>query len=540
MLSIVYVRVSTEMQEKKGYSIPEQTETGKNKAISLGAKENEILIFVDTESGEFLNRTEFQKAIDVVEKNNVDYFICLDPDRFSRKTVNALIAHEVIEKQGTEIIYCNNEYDKSPEGRLFLQMKMIIAEYEKEKIKARTMMGKLGKAKRKLLTHNPNLYGYDYDPISDLLIINEEEAKIIMMMIRWVLDEKTTGLNKIANRLNSMGILPPRGKKVDKKIYGTSYIKEEGKWSKATVGRILRNYTYTGTLFIQTVDAQGVKFNKFRKEEDKIKRKEKPREEWIAVQVPIIVPVEIWEEVQINLQERRNYKPGVAIENYLLSGLLYCGKCNSTLHGNRVKKKNSNEYYKYYVCTCKSPGIFGKEKCDLSNVNAELLDDNVWKLVKGWIINPKSIKEYINNDDNIDIILQEKDNLEKMITSLDEEKSKLDLLFMKGKISEKDYDKHEERIRKEVNDLKLRLSEITNEIDFKKIKDKTIDNLEEYVDRYRDNLDKINFEEKKKLINIFIYRINVLDKKKVDIKCNLPESWTDGTTLWEVVTNVQI
>jgi site-specific DNA recombinase len=209
MLSIVYVRVSTETQEKRGYSIPEQIEAGKNKAISLGAKENEILVFVDSESGEFLNRTEFQKAIDTVENSNVDYFICLDPDRFSRKTVNALIAHEKIEKQGTEIVYCNNEYDKSPEGRLFLQMKMIIAEYEKEKIKVRTMMGKLGKAKRKLLTHNPNLYGYDYDPINDLLIINEEEAKIIIMIIRWVLDEKTTGMNKIANRLNSMGVLPP-------------------------------------------------------------------------------------------------------------------------------------------------------------------------------------------------------------------------------------------------------------------------------------------------------------------------------------------
>jgi len=539
MLSIVYVRVSTETQEKRGYSIPEQIEAGKNKAISLGAKENEILVFVDSESGEFLNRTEFQKAIDTVENSNVDYFICLDPDRFSRKTVNALIAHEKIEKQGTEIVYCNNEYDKSPEGRLFLQMKMIIAEYEKEKIKVRTMMGKLGKAKRKLLTHNPNLYGYDYDPINDLLIINEEEAKIIIMIIRWVLDEKTTGMNKIANRLNSMGVLPPRGKKVDKKIYGTSYIKEEGKWAKASISRMLKNYTYTGTLFIQTVDTQGIKFNKFRKEEDKIKRKEKPREEWIAVQVPTIVPVEIWEEVQENLLERRNYKPGIAKEEYLLSGLLHCDKCKSTLHGNRVKKRNGNDHYKYYVCTCKSPGVFGKEKCDLPNINGDILDSTIWSLVKNWIINPKSIKEHISNNDNIDIIIREKDSLEKSITSLNEEKSKLDLLFMKSKINEKNYDKHEERIRKEINDLKLRLNEIASEIDFKKVRNKDVDNLEEYVNQYRDNLDMASFEEKKKLVNMFIYKISVLDKKKIDIKCNLPESWTKETTLWRVVTNVQ-
>lgn len=536
---IAYIRVSTEQQEKLGYSLPEQIEACTNKAISLGAKENEILIFTDSETGEFLNRTEFQKAIEVVENNNVEYFICLDPDRFSRKAVNALIAHEIIEKQGTEIVYCNNDYDKTPEGKLFLQMKMIIAEYEKEKIKIRTMMGKLGKAKRKLLTHNPNLYGYNYDSIKDVLIINEEEAKVIKMVVRWVLDEKTTGLNKIANRLNTMVILPPRGKKVDKKIYGVSYIKEEGKWSRATISRILKNYTYTGTLFIQTVDTQGVKFNKFRNEEDKIKRKEKPREEWIAIEVPEIIPVVIWEEVQENLQERKDYKPGISIENYLLSGLLQCEKCNSTLHGNRVKKKNGNGHYKYYVCTSKSPGVFGKDRCSLPHINGEILENAIWDVVKNWVINPSSIKEFINkNKINIDSIIAEKNNLEKNITSLNEEKNKLDLLFMKNKIDEENYDKHENRIRNELNELKIRLGEIEKEIDFKRISQNNVDNIENYISKYKGNLDEISLDEKKEIINIFVYKVIVSDKENIEIKCHLPKSWTDVTTLWRVVTSV--
>ena len=543
-LCIVYVRVST-IEQKKGYSIPEQIESGKRKAYELGAKsDDEIFVFVDSESGEFLNRTEFTKALDLVENEEISYFICYDPDRFSRKTVNALIAHEMIEKHGTEIVYVNSSYEKTPEGRLFLQMKMIIAEYEKEKIKTRTMVGKLGKAKRKLLTHNPNLYGYDYDPITDTLSINEEEKKIILLMINWIFEDKNVGYHTIARRLNNMpNVLPPRGKLVNKKENnGNAYNREEGIWYKATVKRILCNYTYTGTLFIQTVDTQGVKHNKFRSPDEKVKRVMKPREEWIGIQIPEIIPIEVWEQLQGKLIERRNLKPGLAIENYLLRGLLRCGKCGNTLHGNRVKKKNGEGYHKYYVCTAKSPGIKGQLKCELPAINADKLEESVWNKIKGWILNPQTLEDIITNDKNNELLFKEKNHLGIKVKELNEEKDRLDLLFMKGKITEEKYDKLEGENKNTKIELLSRLKEIELELNNKDLNLQDLVQLRETLKEYQNDIDDLKYEVKQKLINGYVKTITIHSKNNKDniITGKIPKKdWTKVTSLWGDDTTVQ-
>jgi len=543
-LCIVYVRVST-IEQKKGYSIPEQIESGKRKAYELGAKsDDEIFVFVDSESGEFLNRTEFTKALDLVENEEISYFICYDPDRFSRKTVNALIAHEMIEKHGTEIIYVNSSYEKTPEGRLFLQMKMIIAEYEKEKIKTRTMVGKLGKAKRKLLTHNPNLYGYDYDPITDTLSINEEEKKIILLMVDWIFEDKNVGYHTIARRLNNMpNVLPPRGKLVNKKENnGNAYNREEGIWYKATVKRILCNYTYTGTLFIQTVDTQGVKHNKFRSPDEKVKRVMKPREEWIGIQIPEIIPIEVWEQLQGKLIERRNLKPGLAIENYLLRGLLRCGKCGNTLHGNRVKKKNGEGYHKYYVCTAKSPGIKGQLKCELPAINADKLEESVWNKIKGWILNPQTLEDIITNDKNNELLFKEKNHLGIKVKELNEEKDRLDLLFMKGKITEEKYDKLEGENKNTKIELLSRLKEIELELNNKDLNLQDLVQLRETLKEYQNDIDDLKYEVKQKLINGYVKTITIHSKNNKDniITGKIPKKdWTKVTSLWGDDTTVQ-
>ena len=542
-LYIAYIRVSTEFQEKKGFSIQEQTEACKRKAYDLGAKsDDEIIIFVDSESGEFLNRTQFSLSLELVENEEVSYYICYDPDRFSRKAVNALIAHEMIEKHGTEIVYVNSDYEKTPEGRLFLQMKMIISEYEKAKIKSRTMMGKLGKAKRKLLTHNPNLYGYDYDPITDTLSINEEEKKIILLMINWIFEDKNVGYHTIARRLNNMpNVLPPRGKLVNKKENnGEAYNREEGIWYKGTIKRILNNYTYTGTLFIQTVDTQGVKHNKFRSQDEKVKRTMKPREEWIGITIPEIVPIEIWEQLQSKLIERRNLKPGLAIENYLLRGLLRCNLCSNTLHGNRVKKKNGIDYHKYYVCTAKSPGIKGQPKCTLSAVNAKILEELVWNEVKGWVLNPETLENIITNDKNNELLFKEKKQLEIKIKELNEEKDRLDLLFMKGKIDEIKYDKFENENKNTKIELVTRLKQIELQLNNKNLNLKDFQQLKETLKEYQNDIDNITYEIKQKLINGFIKTITIGDKDDIRMEIRIPKKdWNKVTSLWRDDTTVQ-
>jgi len=516
---IVYARVSTIGQKEHGYSLDEQVSICKQKAYELGARDAEISIYMDSETGQYLNREGLSKLIEQIQNEDVDYVILYDPDRLSRSLTTALVAIDIIEKNGVEIIFINSEYSKTPEGRMFFQIRAVLAEFEKEKIKSRSMMGKLGKAKKKLLTHNPGLYGYNYDPINDILTINEEEAKIIKLMIRWIFEEDTIGMAKISDRLNEMSILPPRGKKVDKKEHGVSYIKEDGSWHKGSVKRILNNYSYTGTLFIQTVDTQGTKFNKYRKEEEKIKRKMKPQEQWIPIEIPNIIDIETWEKLQDKLIKRRNLKPGLSIEDYLLSGMLRCD-CGSTLHGNRVKKKNGNGHYKYYVCTAKSPGINGKEKCKMPNINADYLEDIVWEKIKGWVKNPDTFKKLIINKGNIEELISEKSILDKKIKEIESEKDRLDLLFMKGKITESKYDKLELSLKNQSKSLLERYNEINNELQTKNMQMDDINNLLNHHKNF-DNIDNFNFDEKRKVVSIFINKVIVFDKQKYKIVVNV-------------------
>ena len=523
---IVYARVSTSGQLEHGYSLNEQVSICKQKAYELGARDAEISIYMDSETGEFLNREGLSKLIEQIQNEDVDYVILYDPDRLSRSLTTALVAIDIIEKNGVEIIFINSNYSKTPEGRMFFQIRAVLAEFEKEKIKSRSMMGKLGKAKKKLLTHNPGMYGYDYDPINDVLIVNEEEAKIIKLMVKWIFEDDSIGMARIANRLNEMAILPPRGKKVNKKEHGAAYIKEEGLWHKASVKRILNNYSYTGTLFIQTVDTQGTKFNKYRKEEEKIKRIMKPKEDWIPIVIPKIIDIEIWDKLQEKLIKRRNLKPGISIENYLLSGMLRCD-CGSTLHGNRVKKKNGEGYHKYYVCTAKSPGITGKEKCKLPNINALYLENIIWDEIKEWIKNPETFKKLIISKDNIDELISENSILDKKIKEIESEKDRLDLLFMKGKIIEDKYDKLELELKNQSKSLLERFTEINNEIQTKNMRMEDIDNLLNHHKNF-DNIDDFNFEEKRKVVSIFVNKVIVYDKYNYNIIVNISSKKLDS------------
>jgi len=266
----------------------------------------------------------------------------------------------------------------------------------------------------------------------------------------------------------------------------------------------------------------------------------KPREEWIGITIPEIVPIEIWEQLQSKLIERRNLKPGLAIENYLLRGLLRCNLCSNTLHGNRVKKKNGIDYHKYYVCTAKSPGIKGQPKCTLSAVNAEILEELVWNEVKGWVLNPETLENIITNDKNNELLFKEKKQLEIKIKELNEEKDRLDLLFMKGKIDEIKYDKFENENKNTKIELVTRLKQIELQLNNKNLNLKDFQQLKETLKEYQNDIDNITYEIKQKLINGFIKTITIGDKDDIKMEIRIPKKdWNKVTSLWRDDTTVQ-
>lgn len=274
----MYTRVSTDEQAQKGYSLSAQLRVCSQRAYELGALI--VLHFADEGfSGGTLARPGLTAARDLVRQGGVGLFVCLDPDRLARNLTHQLILTEELESSGVRLDFINFEWKNTAEGRLFYSLRGAIAEYEREKIKERTRLGRFEKARRGILTHNPGTFGYTFDSEHDCLIVHPGEEPVV----RLIFDLFTVhflGYQQIADRLNSRNIASPRQKA----------------WTRSTVRRIVRNETYTGTLYVHRFQVSGTSGQR---------RSERPAEEWQPIKVPPLVTQETWSKAQLLAARQR-------------------------------------------------------------------------------------------------------------------------------------------------------------------------------------------------------------------------------------------
>jgi site-specific DNA recombinase len=438
MKALVYLRVSTEEQAEKGYSIQAQRTECVNKAIELGCSIEDIHIFGDEGiSGAILERPQLMAALNMLKKksNNISFFICYDSSRLSRNAAHQLIIVDEIKKREAQLIFIKNNYQDNAEGRFQLTVMAAVDEYERARLRLRTEMGKRVKASQHKLTHNPGLYGYDFDPRTDTLSINEEHAKNLRLMFELLIDE-LKGPSEIAEKLNEADIPSPRMKL----------------WNRVTVRRILTNPSYLGILYIRRYDTKDCHLNKYKKKGEKIKVKEKPRCEWIPIQIPRIIDNDIWEKAQNTLKKsKHSYKKNDSVD-FLLTPLLRCGVCGRVMNGKSIIK--SEGCYRYYICSGKYNDTKDK-KCGAVLVKADEIEMAVWKsiyesinlfIVKG-MDSENLIGSYIYNkeSDSKNIIIKKE--------KAKNENERIKVMFQKGYIDE-------EEMLKKLDELKKRLKKL--------------------------------------------------------------------------------
>lgn len=461
---IVYARVSTDEQARSGYSLTEQLRACRQRAEQV-ARGMPILEFTDDMSGEILERPGLQAALDLVEQGQVSHFICLDPDRLARRLMLQLIITERIEKHGCQLEFVQHDYQDTPEGRLFYQMRGAIAEYEKLKILERTARGARGKIEMGGLPHVIRLYGYRFVKGAGkvaaryALVPDENEARIVYTMMRWCAEEGIGPL-VIANRLNELGIPTKTGKK----------------WSHTQVRRILRNEVYaTGRLALRKKDHHGIAVARQLPPEERKRRgivlsaRKRPVEEWKYVQVDPIVPMELWQKVLETLDgfrvgERANNDP---TRVKMLTSLGKCGICGSTLHylcGRKIVC--SGRYRKYFKPAAESTD------CNLPAKPAAAVEEAVWEEVKSWILNPARWAEAVRVAEErlnagqaghlIDTagLVEEIAALEQQLADKKEEQHRIGVLFSRKLWPEETALAELDRIAKEIQALETRLAEL--------------------------------------------------------------------------------
>lgn len=497
----IYVRVSTTEQAVSGYSLDHQIESCIQKAGT-----NEVMRYIDDGySGEFLERPDLERMRKDVRDGLIDKVICYDPDRLARKLMNQLIIDEEFRRKGVEVIFVNGEYAASPEGRLFFSLRGAISEFEKAKIKERTMSGRKGKAKKGKIVKNDHVYGYDFDSVKSEMIINEKEAEVV----KFIFDAFTSptskfqGMNGIAKHLTETGVPTKKGGAV---------------WHRQVVRQILMNETYTGMKIQNRWNTEGLLANKYnRTGEDKVKITERPKDEWIYSPSPVIIEKEQFEHAQELLKQSRRRYTKKSENQYLLSGLLRCSSCGNTMTG-RVQN-NWGTKVRYYSDRKNTAGA-KNQGCGVS-VKSDEIEGHVWSNIEMLLNNPEKLIAFQEVAATTETF--EEKELKRLEQEIERTKKGRKRLITLITLSEEDLDLNE--IKDQIKDLQTKeknlqnqYTELQKEMEVEKKKTTNLDILKQAMDLYFVYKNKeMPFEIKQRIIATLVKEIRVHDKDTMEI-----------------------
>jgi site-specific DNA recombinase len=486
----IYARVSTEEQAKSGFSLQDQIRECRKKAGT-----NEVIEYVDEGiTGEFLDRPALIRLRQDVKNGIIERIICLDPDRLSRKLMNQLIVSEELEKRAS-LEFVNGEYQQTPEGKLFYQMRGAISEFEKAKITERFSRGRKEKARQGRVVRDYKVFGYTYNKELGQFEIDPYEAEIVRMIFKLFTDKlkNVQGINGIANYLTQLGIPTKRGAEV---------------WHRQVVRQILMNQAYIGEFYQNRWNTEGMMGNKFRDSVDKIPMRVRPATDWIVVQCPTIIDKDTFYYAQQLLNESRQRWSGTSKNEYLLSGLVRCGICGNTMTGR--KSKNWGKYVYEYTdlkntAGAKNPGCGIKMK-------AEDIDGYVWDTVQSWLNDVKDFQGF-DYEESQALSLEEAEVKRLQKTLEEKELGRKSFLkrLVDGKplgIDESDINELLIFSKKEIEEIKSKIEQLSYEIESNKSKKFSRYLVEEAAQYFLDfNPEEMGLKDKKELIRYIVKEI---------------------------------
>lgn len=389
MRAVLYARVSTEDQaERYGLAsqITELRELAKRKGYEIIAEFSD-----DGVSGATLDRPALTRLRDDLRAGAYQTVLAHAPDRLSRNLAHQLLLLEEFKKAECKVEFLTTPAEDTAEGRLLLNVSGVVAEFEREKIKERTLRGKREKARRGLVVASYP-YGYRPDPAQPgKLLLHDREAEVVRLIYRLCVDEGKS-IEQIVVELRRLAA-PAR----------------KSQWGTTQVARILTSDRYTGRVF-------------YGQEQVLPGGKRKSGTEPIAITIPAIIAAERHAAARTQLARNRAMLVGRRSNfSYLLSGLLRCATC-----GGRYQSDPSHgrRYYRHVR------DRFAEAPCKGPWLSATKSEAAVWQAIAEALQKPEAFREAaIRHEDSRgarDVELQSRvAHLQKQITHLRQQERRL-------------------------------------------------------------------------------------------------------------------
>lgn len=443
--AFIYTRVST-LEQANGYSISEQEQRLKSYAEAKGYKVIKVYSDVGV-SGGTLNRPQLNEMVKDI--NSTDTVLVYKLDRLSRSQKDTLyLIEEVFIKNNVDFISLNESFDTSTSfGRAMIGILSVFAQLEREQIKERFAMGKVGRAKSGKWHGGGKWRPYGYDYVDDKLVINEYESTVVRELYH----------------LASQGYGVGRSFRLINEKFPDSIA------TSSTIHRILKNPIYIGKL---QWDGESYDGNH-----------------------PHIITESLYQDVQdiktLNSSKYSKHKTSA----YMLSGKLTCGECGSNMNGRTGGKRKDGTQLLYYVCAGRGdkPWIKNHPNCKSESKRKDEIENIVLNEMKKINLSDVEVKREDHSD--------ELKVLESELSSVDKQLDKLLDLYLLDNIDLTKLDSRQKKLNNKKNKLMKNIERINEDGKQDEFKQQSINSFSD-VDVESLDIDKLRL-----LVNLLAEKV---------------------------------
>ncbi len=381
-------------------------------------------------------RSELKKLLHDIKEDLYDAVVVIDKDRLSREQSGQALINKTLIENNCLIITPSKIYDLSNDNDILMsEVEDLMARFEYRMTSKRFKRGKKRGAKMGNWVNGVPPFPYEYDSKTKSLIVNEENKKWYRFMVEEFLEGKP--FYEIAWNLNKAGVKTKRG----------------GRWYENSIRRLLLSEVHLGKVVYGKTSGSGHKNKKTKPLEYKSK------EEWIMAEGlhEPLKTLEEHEQIFSTLSSRRRVPKTSRQIKLPLSGLLRCGKCNSSLQMQRRMNAKGKEVIT--IKTCQHADQYGN-RCGNKGGKAEIVLNAIkTKMQEKISLLNEEIKKNINNrEKEIEHFKLKQEAAQREIIKKQNNIERAYLAYEDGVIGLEKYKQRTEAIKKEIEKLKEQIS----------------------------------------------------------------------------------
>lgn len=252
----------------------------------------------EAKSGRNTNREDFQRMLTWAREGRMDFVVIYKVTRIMRNRDEMAMLRVELRKYGVEILYSGEDIGKGSDAVLQLGLKEVLAEWESAQLGERIVDG-INKNAERCMANGNTLYGWD---IADgFYVVNDLEASVLRRAKSMLFNGKTVA--EIVRALE--GHTTKRGKPI----------------KHNTLTKLLKRKQNAGVYSYAGHEQEGGMPALWTMEEQRM----------------------IWKILGDDTRPRKK----AANADYLLTGKLWCGKCDTPMTGTSGTGKSGTVYYYY-------------------------------------------------------------------------------------------------------------------------------------------------------------------------------------------------